>query len=452
MRVRPRFAAGVRAAVLAASVLLVSAGGAAAAPAIADLQTSASVSAAIIRWTTPAPTRGRVAYGVGGLYLYSARESAATTSHAVELRDLAPATTYDFRVDAGGASAAGSLTTAARTAAPRFGVAGSHVTADGSLFFPVLSYEQCEQTAARAIAAGVNTFVQVPFTGCARPAGVTPPYVLSDDYAGASGIGWYLPDEPDGWGLRPDQLPQLPRADDSGRLRVLNITQHFFSGQAPINDRFDRGDYRRFAALADVVGFDMYPVVKFCGRVPLLDAFRAQRELMTVYAPGKPTFQWIETSRMTGECSSLAITPAIVNAETWLAVAGGACGIGYFTNSWTGDLWNRWDFDSGVEQQLAVTTARLQRLAPALCAAYGDVVVPWNGSVAASSRTLNGAVYVIAVNGEPRTTTVPFRVDGLVGRTLTVLDENRTLKPVKKVFFRDRFAPYEVHVYVAAPA
>jgi hypothetical protein len=232
---------------------------------------------------------------------------------------------------------------------------------------------------------------------------------------------------------------------------VLNITQHFFSGQAPINDRFDRNDYRRFASGADVVGFDMYPIVKFCGRVPLLDVFRAQRELMTTYAPGKPTFQWIETSKMTGECASLQITPAIVNAETWLAIAGGACGIGYFTNSWTSDVWDRWSFDPGVEEQLAATVAGVQKLAPALCAGdYGSVVVPWNGGVAASTRTLNGALYVVAVNSTAAATTVPFRVDALAGRTLTVLDEGRTIRPTKKVFVRDRFAAYEVHVYVAA--
>jgi len=32
-----------------------------------------------------------------------------------------------------------------------------------------------------------------------------------------------------------------------------------------------------------------------------------------------------------------------------------------------------------------------------------------------------------------------------------VLGEGRTIKPVKKVIFRDSFAPYQVHVYVAAP-
>jgi hypothetical protein len=291
----------------------------------------------------------------------------------------------------------------------------------------------------------------VPFTGCRNPADVTPPYVLSDDFGARRGHGWYLPDEPDGWGMTPEQMPKLPPASETGRIRVVSVTQHFFSRQAPINDRFDRNEYKRFAALGDVVGFDMYPIVKFCGRVPLLDVFRAQRELMTIYAPGKPTFQWIETSAMTGECPTMPITPAIVNAETWLAVAGGACGIGFFTNSWTGALWNRWDFDAGVEKQLAQTVARVRGLAPALCADYGDVLVPWDGSVAASVRSLNGALYVIAVNGSDKPTTVPFRVDALAGRTLTVLDEGRTIRPAKKVFFRDRFEPYQVHLYVAAP-
>jgi hypothetical protein len=405
-------------------------------------------STATVTWSTSSPVRGTVAYGVDGLYLWSARESVASTSHSVTLTDLAPGTTYTYRAG----STTGTVTTPAAPATAQLGTDDTRITADGSLFFPVLSYEQCTDTVGRALAVGVNTFVEVPFTGCAQPADVTPPYVLSDDYGGDAGSGWYLPDEPDGWGIPPDRMPQLPPAAETGRLRVLNLSQHFYSGQAPINDRFDRNDYKRFTAEADVVGFDMYPIVKFCGRVPLIDVFRAQRELMTIYAPGKPTFQWIETSRMTGECPTISITPAIVNAEAWLAAAGGACGIGLFTNSWTGDLWNRWDFDSGVEQQLAETVARLQRLAPVLCTDVQDVVVPWNGPVAATARTLDGATYVIAVNSTATATTIPFRVDGLSGRTLTVLDEGRTLKPVKKIYYRDRFDPYAVHVYVAPPA
>jgi hypothetical protein len=35
-------------------------------------------------------------------------------------------------------------------------------------------------------------------------------------------------------GITPSELPQLPPASQTGRLRVLNISQHFYSGQAPI--------------------------------------------------------------------------------------------------------------------------------------------------------------------------------------------------------------------------
>jgi hypothetical protein len=449
--------------VVASSVLTGAAAAARSTPQIEDVEAEASAATATVTWKTSLPTRGRVAYGVGGLYLYSPRESSPVTAHAVVLPDLTPSTTYAFQIVASTATAtaAGTVTTSAAPPDRRFGVAGTHVTANGSLFFPVLSYYQCGASAAAAASLGVNLFMQAPYTGCvpANPNDFNteplPPSVsvLSDDYTdrGAGDAGWYLPDEPDGWGIGPDQLPQLPPSSQTGKLRVLNVSQHFYSAQAPINDRFDRNDYRRFASLADFVGFDIYPIVKFCGRVSLLDVFRAQRELMTMYAPGMPTFQWIETSEMTGECPAMQVTPQIVNAETWLAIAGGACGIGYFTNSWTGKLWNRWDLAPGVEAQLARTIAQIRGLAPMLCAEYGDVTVPWDTSVAASSRSLNGALYVIAVNSSDQPTRIPFRVDALAGRTLRVLDESRTIKPAKKVYFRDSFEPYQAHVYVAAP-
>jgi hypothetical protein len=408
----------------------------------------AAAATATVTWQTTSPTRGQVAYGVGGLYLYSVRESAATTSHSVTLEDLAPSTTYTYRV--GGVTS--ELTTPALPADARFGTDRGRITANGSLFFPVLVYQQCADTLARALALGANMFVQVPFTDCTDPVTTSPPYVLGDDYGASAGGGWYLPDEPDGWNLTPDELPSLPPVAQTGRLRVLNISQHFASFEAIIRPGFDRSTYAKYIEHADVVGFDLYPIVKFCGRVSLIDMFRAQRELIGSYAGGRPTFQWIETSQMTGECPTLEITPAIVNAETWLAVAGGACGIGYFTNSWTGPLWNRWDFDPGVESQIGKTVAEVQQLAPALCdGQYGDVVVPWDGPVAASARTLNGATYVIAVNSSDRQLSVPFRDDVLAGRTLTVLGEGRTIKAVKKLYYRDTFGPYEVHVYVAAP-
>jgi hypothetical protein len=347
---------------------------------------------------------------------------------------------------------------AATAAALQLGVAGPAVTAGGSPMFPVLFYYQCGTSALAAAAAGADFFVQQPYTACSPlrpndfafeplPAGVQ---ALTDDFASPldpAAAGWYLPDEPDATLAGAAEMPTLPPAAETGRLRVVNLSQHFFSGQAAIREGYDRGEYRRLAAFGDLVGFDLYPVVKFCGRVPLLDVYRAQRELRTDYAAGKPTFQWIETGPMTGECPSLEVTPAIANAEAWLAVAGGANGIGWFTSGWTASGWNRWDVTDAMAQQIAATDRQLHTLAPVLTSPPGDVVVPWDGTVAASTRTSGGALWLIAVNASSRPTTVPMRIDALRGRTLTVVGESRKLRPTKKVYLRDTFAPYQVHLY-----
>jgi hypothetical protein len=340
-----------------------------------------------------------------------------------------------------------------------FGVSEGHVTLDGAPAFPVLAYYQCGDTALAAASAGVDFFVEQPYTGCRwqdpndfssdpPPQGV---HALSDDFsAGAAAVdgGWYLPDEPDAIPLTAAELPQLPPASATGKLRVLTVSQHFYSGQALIRPGYDRGEYARLAARADLVGFDMYPIVKFCGRIPLLDVFRAQRELVTTYAKGTPTFQWIETGSMTGECPTIAVTPAIANAEAWLAVAGGAVGIGWFTSSWDGG-WSRWAVDAAMLAQITATNARLHALAPVLTAPQGAVAVAPADAVAAGSRTVDGATYVIAVNSTGRSTTVSLRVAGLRARSLPVLDERRSVRTTKAGVIRDAFAPYAVHLYRA---
>jgi hypothetical protein len=344
------------------------------------------------------------------------------------------------------------------SSAVALGVSGGHLTADGAPFFPILASYQCGASAQDAAASGINLFVEQPYTACSwaqpnnfaldpPPAGVS---VLADEFSNdAPGAGWYLPDEPDALGLTP---PELPHPAAPGKLRFINFSQHFYSGQALIRPGYDKSEYTRLAAAADVVGFDLYPIVKFCGRVPLLDVFRAQRELTTIYAPGKPTFQWIETGAMTGECPTIDVTPAIANAEAWLAVAGGAVGIAWFTSSWQGAVWDRWDVSAEMLAQIAATDAQLQALAPVLLAPVGTVATLPRSTVAASSRTLDGALYVIAVNSSATPTTTVLRVDGLAGRMLIPLDESRRLRPTKGILVRDSFAPYEVRIYRAVPS
>jgi hypothetical protein len=343
-----------------------------------------------------------------------------------------------------------------------FGVANAHVTVDGSPTFPILAYYQCATTAQQAADAGVDLFVEQPYTACSllRPndfdADPPPPgvHALSDDYSAATpDAGWYFPDEPDALGLTASQLPQLPPVETTGKLRVVNVSEHFYSAQALIRAGYDRGEYARFADAGDLLGFDLYPIVKFCGRVPLLDVFRAQRELITTYAPHTPTFQWIETGPMTGECPTIEVTPAIANAEAWLAVAGGAVGIGWFTAGWApGTLWDRWDIDAAMLAQLQATDTRLHSLAAVLTAPWSEVAFSDAAGVAASSRTYGDARYVIAVNSTAATVTAPLRVPQLGRRTLTVLGEQRTVRSDAHGVFHDRYGPYAVHLYRAGPA
>jgi hypothetical protein len=350
----------------------------------------------------------------------------------------------------------GSFALSVATAAAALGVANGHVTAGGTPVFPILSYYQCGASALDAASAGVDFFVEQPYTACSplRPNDFSddppPPgvQVLTDDYTNpAPSAGWYLPDEPDALAVGAAGLPQLPPASASGRLRVVNLSEHFYSGQAPIRPGYDLAEYARLAGASDLVGFDLYPVVKFCGRIPLGDVFLAQRELITRYAAGRPTFQWIETGRMTGECPALEVTPAIANAEAWLAVAGGAVGIGWFTVAWApGTQWQRWAVDAPMLAQLRETGARLHALAAVLTAPWEPVAVT-GAPVGASARTVGGERWVIAVNSTSGPVTASLRIPGLGARTLTVLDEGRTVRSSAQGVLTDRFDGYAVHLY-----
>jgi hypothetical protein len=141
------------------------------------------------------------------------------------------------------------------------------------------------------------------------------------------------------------------------------------------------------------------------------------------------------------------VTPAIANAEAWLAVAGGAVGIGWFTIAWTpGSPWSRWAVDAPMLAQLRETGTRLHALDDVLTAPWEPVVVT-GGPLGASARTLDAERWVIAVNPTPEAVTASLRVPGLGARTLLVQDEGRSVRSNAQGLFGDRFEAYAVHVY-----
>src|SRR5262249_7595747 len=117
---------------------------------------------------------------------------------------------------------------------------------------------------------------------------------------------------------------------NDGLVSFLTTTGGF--AQAPYrNPKVARSTYSDFAHLADVAGFDLYPLNQ-C-HTDLSAVYDAQRTFNDL-AGTRPTFQWIETGPLKpAYCGGFTMTAAQLRAEVWLAIAGGATGIGFFTHT-----------------------------------------------------------------------------------------------------------------------
>ena len=332
----------------------------------------------------------------------------------------------------------------ARTA--RATVERGSIVVGGKPFFPVMLIDQCGAGAtARATRLGVNLILNESCSSIpARPQfGVLP--IKSRAARGSRLLGFTYPDEPDNNGWTPAGLAQAfpyPRGNADGLLSFLTTTSAFFTGP----DRAARtGQAGAFARLADVAGFDLYPL-NHC-RSDLSEVYEAQRRF-TRLAAGTPTFQWIETGAIhPGYCGGIEITPEQVTAEAWLAVAGGARGIGFFTHTLSPEPS---DFSVSPGVQAAIT--RFAATAAAIRPGLVGQRVPSRADTAAIdvlARTGGGHRYVVAVNTLTSVVPATFTVPDLGARSLRVVGEHRRVA-VYGERFADTFAPLGVHVYATS--
>jgi hypothetical protein len=130
---------------------------------------------------------------------------------------------------------------------------------------------------------------------------------------------------------------------------------------------------------------------------------------------------------------------ATVRAEAWLAVGGGADGIGYFPNRW----------NNSIGEQITRTNRELKALAPALLAPEARAGADTD-ALRVSARSLNGALYVIAVNTTQSTVQAKITVEGIAGRSATVFGGGSAIAADGEGF-SDSFAPLAARVYVIPP-
>jgi hypothetical protein len=310
---------------------------------------------------------------------------------------------------------------------------------NGVPVFPRMVWRQCPTYYPTSVAAGINLFVgascAAPAEQLAKLAGHAISAVDASDpgVTGPGLIGWHFPDEAD---VSVGDASKLPKPPTGGRVTFLTLTDHFSSRAAPPPN--GKGIYPGFMSSADVIGFDTYPLEVRCTISQLDNVYWMQRELVQL-AQGKPTFQWIEAASME-KCHDIDPTPAVVKAETWLAIAGGARGIGYFPDWWPEDIRN----------EVGRVNRDIVSLAPALL----DQVV--NGSwsvqnpVRIGIRRHNGAVYVIAVNTSTAAAATSFTVPGLGGRKLRLFGDGRIVTPYGDLAV-DKLPPLGVAIYIASP-
>jgi hypothetical protein len=376
---------------------------------------------------------------------------ADTTDHQTVFSNLAPATHYALSlqaVDQWGRSQSAQLevVTPPQAPAPSVHAGGTTLFVDDQQFFPIALWALCPGEVDAKLAAGVNLFMS---SSCGKDRGLVDEVAgraltVVDPATAAEGgdgvVGWYYPDEWDNF-LPSDATPAMldavaPPATPPS-LTFLTLTNHFYSYAAPLPQ--GRGMYPLLARTADVLGFDLYPLQSWCNADAFVHVYEAQRELVQL-AAGKPTYQWIEAAPME-HCRQpeLAPTPQTVRAETWLAIAGGATGIGYFPNGWTDD----------IGKEITRTDGEIKELTPALLAPQIEASSD-QAAVKVSARVLNGAVYVVAVNSSRSPVAANVSVPELAAGELDVYDEARRV-PATNGTFTDLFEPLQVHIYIAAP-
>jgi hypothetical protein len=409
--------------------------------------TSVSALAATLSWRTSVAAKATVSYGLAesGPTLWTNGHGTGLT-HDASLPGLAFGTSYRVWVsavsdDGQQADAAITVRSAGAPRAPDSSTAGGMVLLDGQPFFPFVVWSQCPDGYAANLAVGINLFADNPCGGLPAQLdslrGRAFSAAVAGKDAGGNGsglIGYFLPDEPDGLGLTPAQMPGRP-SGAAGQIGFLTLTNHFYSWAAPLPWSVD---YPGFIAKSDVVGFDLYPLQEWCRPERMADVYLSQQELVALAAP-RPTFQWIEAAEWRCPGGATAVTPATVRAESWLAIAGGAHGLGYFPATWP----------AAIGHEIADISRDVAKLGPALVAPS----IPADSDkplVKVGARIYGTAVYVIAVNAGYTPVDATVRVPGLAGRTLSVLDEKRTVSSGDGSFV-DSFEPLGVHVYIAAP-
>ena len=334
-------------------------------------------------------------------------------------------------------------------------VADQAILLRGKPFFPVMLIDQCDPgAAARARSLGVNLVLNESCQGVSArkqlarvSAGAFAVLPMSGQGSeGARLVGWSYPDEPDNNGWTPTRLEQTfdyHAGSPDGLLSFMTTSGSFFHGSYR-NPTVSLATFAKFAHIPDVAGFDLYPL-NHCQQ-DLSVVADAQRQF-TELAGGRPTFQWIETGPIKPTyCGGFQMSPQQLGAETWLAIVGGARGIGFFTHTWS-PAHKAFDVTPALQLAIKRTTASIAAVQPGLTGR----TVPSSadsGAIRVLARVSGAKTYVFAVNATNAPVQAQLDVPSISDTPIGVFGEDRSRAPASG-HFDDSFGPYGIHIYVA---
>jgi hypothetical protein len=326
----------------------------------------------------------------------------------------------------------------------------------GRPFFPIMLLDQCDAAATlRARTLGVNLVVNencthAPARSQLRALQRGQLAVLPIDarsVRGARLAGWTYPDEPENNGWTAATLASrfaYTRGSADGLISFVTTTSGFFRPPYA-NPKTKRSTIGAIARVADVAGFDLYPINR-CQH-DLSQVYDAQRAFIDLVGP-MPTFQWIETGPLDSKyCGGVTVSAPQITAEAWLAVIGGARAIGFFTQSLSPPA--AFSVSRDGRRAIARFAAAAREVRPGL---VGTTVASSADSLAVKvlARASADAAYVFAVNSSGyEDARVQIHVPRLRSGRIRVFGEKRTVKVTNHEFV-DVLPPFGVHVYVQA--
>lgn len=281
--------------------------------------------------------------------------------------------------------------------------------------------------------------------------------------------GWMHQDEPDnaqslgrgqGYGppVPPEQIVQgyqRMRAADPTRPVLLNLGQGVawdaWHGRGVRTNHPE--DYPLYVQGCDIASFDIYPAAHTSPQVAgkLEYVARGVERLVDWTADRQGVWNCIECTQINHPTRQP--TPHEVRCEVWMALIHGSQGLIYFVHEWQ-PTFNEAGLLADAEMLEAVTriNRRIEQLAlvlnsPTIPDGVRVVSEPAEVPLAVMMKRHESKTYVFAVAMRGQAASAEFRIENLPGvRTVTVLDEDRTIQSSDGVF-TDRFEPYDVHLY-----